>query len=191
MNGVPSGSPGMDGVPGGSPQPDADPHRDASASGADPHVDAPAPGADRHRDALSSGTGEPGPAAPPFGGESLAGPDAHQPGTAWDFSADRVVEDAADAQDRRLHRTAPLLQWPLMVVLAGLLVSLLIVATDHFRRGSVLFAACVVGAFVLRLILPDRDTGWLAVRSRGIDLMVLAALGVSLTVFALIVPPPS
>ncbi len=78
-----------------------------------------------------------------------------------------------------------------MIVLTGLLVSLIIVATDHFRRGSVLFAAFVVGAFFLRLVLPDRDAGWLAVRSRGIDLMVLAFLGLGLSVFALIVPPPS
>ncbi len=108
-----------------------------------------------------------------------------------DFSADRYVEDAASAQDHRRYRAAPPLQWPLMSVLFGLLASLVIVATDHFKRGSVLFAAFVVGAFLLRLVLPDRGAGWLAVRSRGIDLAVLAFLGLGLMVFALIVPPPS
>ncbi len=64
-------------------------------------------------------------------------------------------------------------------------------AADHFRRGSVLFAGFVVGAFFLRLFLPDRDAGWLAVRSKGVDLLCLAFLGIGLSVFALIVPPPS
>ena len=73
----------------------------------------------------------------------------------------------------------------------GLLVALIVVADDHFRRGSVLFAAFVVLAFFLRLFLPDRDAGWLAVRSKGIDLLCLGFLGIGLSVFALIVPPPS
>ena len=71
------------------------------------------------------------------------------------------------------------------------LISLIIVASDHFRRGSVLFAGFVVGAFLLRMVLPDREAGWLAVRSRGIDLACLGFLGVGLSVFSLIVPPPS
>ena len=78
-----------------------------------------------------------------------------------------------------------------MVVLAGLLVSLIVVADDHFRRGSVLFAGFVVLAFFLRLFLPERDAGWLAVRGKGIDLLCLGFLGIGLSVFALIVPPPS
>jgi hypothetical protein len=78
-----------------------------------------------------------------------------------------------------------------MLVLTGLVSSLLVVADDHFRRGSVLFAAFVVLAFFLRLILSDRDAGWLVVRSRAIDLACLGVLGLSLSVFALIVPSPS
>ena len=78
-----------------------------------------------------------------------------------------------------------------MVVLGGLLFSLAVVADDHFRRGAVLFAGFVVGAFFLRLFLSERDAGWLAVRSKGIDLLCLGFLGISLSVFALIVPPPS
>ncbi|MGB8020786.1 MAG: DUF3017 domain-containing protein [Candidatus Nanopelagicales bacterium] len=85
----------------------------------------------------------------------------------------------------------PRLQWPLAVVLAGLVGSLVIVGTDHFRRGSVLFAGFVGLAFVLRLLLSDRGAGWLAVRCRIIDLACLGILTVSLFVFAMIVPPPS
>lgn len=85
----------------------------------------------------------------------------------------------------------PRFQWPLVLVLCGLVASLAVVAADHFRRGSVLFAGFVVLAFFLRLILREPDAGWLAVRSRGIDLMCLGVLGIGLSVFALIVPPPS
>ncbi len=107
------------------------------------------------------------------------------------FTRDRVEEDAAASVDAARGAGGPPLQWPLMLVLAGLLVSLIVVATDHFRRGSVLFAGFVVGAFFLRLFLPERDAGWLAVRGRGIDLLCLGLLGIGLSVFALIVPPPS
>ncbi len=107
------------------------------------------------------------------------------------FQADRVLERKAAASQASRDRHEPTLQWPLLVVLSGLVVSLAIVATDHFRRGSVLFAGFVVLAFVLRLVLPDREIGWLAVRSRRIDLICLGFLAVSVTVFSLIVPPPS
>jgi Protein of unknown function (DUF3017) len=108
-----------------------------------------------------------------------------------DFTRDRVAEDAALSVEVARDSGGPRFQWPLMVVLVGLLVSLGVVADDHFRRGSVLFAGFVVGAFFLRLFLPERDAGWLAVRSRGIDLLCLGFLGIGLSVFALIVPPPS
>lgn len=116
-------------------------------------------------------------------------PQTPEPGDA--FLADRRAEDAALAEDVARSSRGPRLQWPLMLVLGGLLVSLAVVASDHFRRGAVLFAAFVVLAFFLRLILSDDDAGWLAVRSRAVDLLWLGALGVSLSVFALVVPPPS
>jgi hypothetical protein len=107
------------------------------------------------------------------------------------FLADRRTEDAALAEDVAREERGPHFQWPLILVLAGLVVSLGIVASDHFRRGSVLFAGFVVLAFVLRLVLPDRAAGWLAVRSRPVDLAWLGLLGLSLSVFAVIVPSPS
>lgn len=85
----------------------------------------------------------------------------------------------------------PRFQWPLTVVLTGMVGSLVIVGTDHFRRGSVLFAGFVGLAFALRLVLSDRGAGWLAVRCRLIDLACLGFLTVGLFVFSLIVPPPS
>ena len=76
-------------------------------------------------------------------------------------------------------------------MLAGLVLSLLVVGSDHFRRGAVMFAGFVWLAVVLRLLLTDQGSGWLAVRSRGVDLLCLGTLAVGLSVFAFIVPPPS
>jgi hypothetical protein len=116
------------------------------------------------------------------------------PGAASDvaaFQSDRREEDQALAAERAREAGGPRFQWPSMLVVTGLVSSLLVVADDHFRRGSVLFAAFVVLAFFLRLILSDRDAGWLVVRSRAIDLVCLGVLGLSLSVFALVVPSPS
>ncbi len=108
-----------------------------------------------------------------------------------DFAADRLEEDSAAAFDARRGRVEPRFQWPLVSVLTGLAIALGVVADDHFRRGAVLFALCVAGAFVLRLILSEREAGWLAVRRRSTDLVVLGVLAASLILFAAIVPSPS
>jgi hypothetical protein len=70
-------------------------------------------------------------------------------------------------------------------------VSFVFVALDEFRLGSVLLGVSVLLAFALRLVLPDSRIGLLAVRTKRTDLIVLGALGVALTIFALWVPPPS
>ncbi len=82
-------------------------------------------------------------------------------------------------------------QWPLAVVLLGVAASLGVVALDQFRVGSLLLAASLVLAFVLRLVLPNDRAGMLAVRSKRVDLIVLGALGGALVIFALWVPPPA
>jgi len=113
------------------------------------------------------------------------------PGSGDPFTADRRAEDDALDAERALELSGPRFQWPLLLVLGGMVVSLMVVAADHFRRGSVLFSAFVLLAFFLRLILSDRDAGWLAVRSRGVDLACLGVLALGLSIFTLIVPPPS
>lgn len=88
-------------------------------------------------------------------------------------------------------RRLSLAQWPITLVLAGVGVALLLVATDHFRRGSVVLTASVLVAAFLRLLLPEKDAGWLAVRSRVVDVSTLGVLGLALAVFSLWVPAPS
>jgi len=89
------------------------------------------------------------------------------------------------------RRRWSLRQWPILVVLIVLAFSLIAIATDHFRRGSVGLAASVMLAFFLRLLLPDSDAGLLSVRSKRVDVAVLGLLALGLTVFALWVPAPN
>ncbi|MSO27355.1 MAG: DUF3017 domain-containing protein [Candidatus Nanopelagicales bacterium] len=82
-------------------------------------------------------------------------------------------------------------QWPISIVLLGVVMALILVATDHFRRGSVVLAASVVLATFLRLLLSNDEAGWLAVRSKRTDVLVLGALGIGLAIFCFWVPAPN
>jgi hypothetical protein len=82
-------------------------------------------------------------------------------------------------------------EWPLGATLAVVLVGVVVVASGHFRRGTVLLAFGVGLALFLRLLLPSAEAGLLAVRSKRVDVAVLALLAVATSVLALWVPPPS
>ena len=88
-------------------------------------------------------------------------------------------------------RRAPRWQWPISVVATGSVVSLLVVESNHFRRGAVLLAGFVWLAFFLRLLLSEDDAGLLASRGRRTDLVVLLVLAMGVSILALAVPPPS
>jgi hypothetical protein len=77
----------------------------------------------------------------------------------------------------------------LVVVVTGVAAGLLLAYLHHFRMGSLLMALSVLAGAGLRLLLPERDAGLLAVRRRGFDMVTLATLGLGLLVFALVVPP--
>ena len=97
----------------------------------------------------------------------------------------------AEVRQLRPRRRRWWTQWPIAVVLAGVVASLAVVALDRFRLGSLMLAASLVLAFVLRLVLPADQAGMLAVRSKRVDLVVLGTLAAALVVFALWVPPPA
>jgi hypothetical protein len=84
-----------------------------------------------------------------------------------------------------------LAEWPLLCVLAVCAVGVLVVLSNHFRRGTVLFAGGLVLAAGLRLLLPPSAAGLLAVRSRTLDVITLGALGMGVLLAALVVPPPA
>jgi len=79
-------------------------------------------------------------------------------------------------------------QWPLFSVYALVGSSLLAMHWVNFRVGAVLLAGSILWAAILRWRLTDSAAGWLRVRRRRIDLVILATLGFSLLALALVVP---
>ena len=89
---------------------------------------------------------------------------------------------------RRPFLAGQLRQLPLLAVLLAVGIGLLMVTFEHWRRGLVVVGLALVGAGVLRLLLPLRRLGFLAVRSRPVDVVLLVGVGVTLTACALAIP---
>ena len=79
-------------------------------------------------------------------------------------------------------------QLPLLVVLLAVGTGLLMVSIEHWRRGLIVVGMALVGGGLLRLLLPLRRVGFLAVRSRAVDVVLLAGVGVVLIAFVLAIP---
>jgi hypothetical protein len=79
-------------------------------------------------------------------------------------------------------------QLPLVAVLLTVAIGLLLVTLDHWRKGLVVVGLALVGGALLRLLVPLRRVGFLAVRSRPIDVVLMAGTGLALTVIALAIP---
>jgi Protein of unknown function (DUF3017) len=79
-------------------------------------------------------------------------------------------------------------QLPLLAVLVVVGIGLLLVTFEHWRWGLAVMGLAMVGAALLRLLLPVRRVGFLAVRSRGVDVVLLAGAGITLTAVALAIP---
>jgi hypothetical protein len=89
---------------------------------------------------------------------------------------------------RRPFLAGLLRQLPLLAVLVVVGFGLVLVTFGHWRRGIVVIGLALVGAALLRLLLPVRRLGFLAVRSRYVDGALLAVTGVALTVIVLTIP---
>jgi Protein of unknown function (DUF3017) len=61
----------------------------------------------------------------------------------------------------------------------------------ELRSDMVVMAVGVLAATVARLVLPDRMAGMLVSRRRVVDVLILASLGASLMVVALVLPSPA
>jgi hypothetical protein len=75
-------------------------------------------------------------------------------------------------------------------VLLAVLVGLALVGQDHWRRGLLLAGIGLLAGAAVRLVLPARLVGLLAVRGRVFDAVVLAVLGTALIVLTSSVPLP-
>jgi hypothetical protein len=90
---------------------------------------------------------------------------------------------------RRPFLAGLLRQLPLLAVLVVVGLGLLLVTFGHWRRGLVVMGVALVLGAVLRLLLPVRRVGFLAVRSRPVDVLLLSGAGLALTAVALAIPP--
>ena len=89
---------------------------------------------------------------------------------------------------RRPFLAGLLRQLPLLAVLVVVGVGLVFVTFGEWRRGIVIIGLALIGAAVLRLLVPLRRVGFLAVRSRTVDVALLAGTGLLLTIVVLTIP---
>jgi hypothetical protein len=80
---------------------------------------------------------------------------------------------------------------PALVVLACAAggVAFAVVVPEHWLRGVLFMAGALVLAGLLRLALPARQAGILAVRGRTVDVLCYVGSGAALWVVGLLIPP--
>lgn len=92
---------------------------------------------------------------------------------------------------RPVHTTRGPNEIALGAVLLVVVVGLALVGQDHWRRGLLLAGIGLLAGAVLRLVLPARVAGLLAVRGRFFDAAVLAILGAAVIALTSSVPLPT
>jgi hypothetical protein len=102
--------------------------------------------------------------------------------------------DAGGGSRAPLYRRRPFLagllrQLPLLAVLLTVAVGLLVVTVGHWRIGVLVMGLALLGGAALRVFLPLRRVGFLAVRSRTIDVALLGGVGLLVLVLAVVTPP--
>jgi hypothetical protein len=112
---------------------------------------------------------------------STSSPDVDSPLVDSDSPLDTRVEVAAQSRGPLLLR-----EWPLTAVIGVIGVGLIVIAMHHFRWGSLAIASGTLVAAFLRLVLPARRIGLLAVRGRIIDVVTMGSIGIALMVLALV-----
>ena len=100
--------------------------------------------------------------------------------------AEPTSEPGHDDDRRRYPRTIGGMFY--LVVLAATAVGIAIVATGNWRVGIRWIAGALLFAALIRLVLPARDAGMLAVRRRWVDCLMLAGVGGLLLFLAATIP---
>jgi hypothetical protein len=76
-----------------------------------------------------------------------------------------------------------------LLVLAGTLVGVGVVAFSDWQAGLTLCGAALISGGCARLVLPGAQAGMLGVRRKLVDVSTLLLLGAALVVMARIIPP--
>jgi hypothetical protein len=82
------------------------------------------------------------------------------------------------AENRMPPKTSAKSQWPFAMVMLIVVVGVVRIALYHWREGTVLIGVALVLAAILRMLLPSKYAGLLAVRSRKVDVLLYGAFGV-------------
>jgi hypothetical protein len=80
-----------------------------------------------------------------------------------------------------------LAEWPILTVLAGFGFGMTVILHDEVFQGAALMGMALLLAAGLRLFLPTRVAGTLAVRRRAIDVGTYLIVGSTLVVLGLLV----
>lgn len=99
-------------------------------------------------------------------------------------AGDPVGTDPADG--RAYPRTVGGMAY--LVMLAVACVGVLVVVLADWRIGIRIFAGVLVGGALLRVALPARDAGMLAVRGKSVDAVLLLGVGAALLLLASSIP---
>jgi hypothetical protein len=113
------------------------------------------------------------------GGDSRGEPDLDPP-------VDDVLPESAEPEGRRYPSTLGGMFY--LVVLGVSAVGLGIVSEGDWRLGVKWISGALVVAAVVRLVIPAPQAGMLAVRRRGVDVVILAALGIALWFLSTSIP---
>ncbi len=97
-----------------------------------------------------------------------------------------VDSSAAERQSDRTSLGAQFLRChlPMLVVTAVILLAVVFVAWDRWRRGALFFGGAALLAATFRLCLPTARVGLLAVRSKPFDVAALSLLGSAIVFIA-------
>ena len=96
----------------------------------------------------------------------------------------------SEREGRRYPSTVGGAFYLLVLITSG--VGLGIVSSGNWRLGVKWIAGSLLFAALIRLVLPAREAGMLAVRRRGVDVLLLALVGVVLWFLSTTIPnqPP-
>jgi hypothetical protein len=74
---------------------------------------------------------------------------------------------------------------PLILVLAVTALGLARIGMYHWREGTVLVGAALLMAGMLRALVPVERIGMVAIRGRGVDVLLYSGLGIMIMAVAL------
>ncbi len=73
---------------------------------------------------------------------------------------------------------------PMLLIAAVMVVAVVFLAWDRWRRGTFFFGGATLLAAALRMVLPTERVGLLAVRSKPFDVIWLTVLGSAIIALA-------